>query len=90
MVRALNHRSKRDGARYFREGRIWASCEPYEDLPWLIENLGEDCFVIASDMPHEDDFAHEHPAEAFREKWDLPEPVLEKLVGANAARLYRI
>jgi predicted TIM-barrel fold metal-dependent hydrolase len=89
-VRALKHRSKREGERYFRAGRIYVSCEPYEDLPWLIQNLGEDCFVIASDMPHEDDFAHEHPAEAFRDKWDLAEPTLEKLVGANAGRLYRI
>jgi len=89
-IRALKHRSKRDGERYFREGRISISCEPYEDLPWLMDNLGEDCFVIASDMPHEDDFAHEHPAEAFREKWDLAEPTLEKLLWANAARLYNL
>jgi uncharacterized protein len=90
VVRALRHRSKRDGERYFREGRICVSCEPYEDLPWLMQNLGEDCFVIASDMPHEDDFAHEHPADAFRERWDLAEQMIEKLVSSNAARLYNL
>ena len=89
-VHALRHRSKRDPERYFREGRVCVSCEPYEDLPWLIKELGEDCFVIASDMPHEDDFAHEHPGDAFRSRWDLAESTLEKLTAANAARLYRI
>lgn len=51
--------------------------------------LGEDCLVIASDMPHADDFHHDQPEEAWRERGDLSEALLTKLLRENAQRLYR-
>jgi predicted TIM-barrel fold metal-dependent hydrolase len=88
-IRALD-RSGFDCRKYFAEGRIFASCEPDEDLPYVASKLGEDCLVVASDMPHSDDFHHDRPEQTFRERGGLSESLLRKMLRENAARLYRI
>ncbi len=89
-IRAHNQRTGKDASSYFREGQISVSCEPFEDLAHVAACLGDDCFVVASDMPHGDDFSHDRVEEAFRERGDLSEPVLEKILWRNASRLYGI
>jgi predicted TIM-barrel fold metal-dependent hydrolase len=88
LVKAQSHRHGRDLAKYFREAQIYVSAEPHEDIPLVMKTLGEDCLVVASDMPHADDFHHDCPEEAWRERGDLSEAVLEKLLRQNTARLY--
>lgn len=89
-VRAHSRRSGRDFARYFREGQIYVSCEPDEHLDYVMDTLGEDCLVIASDMPHGDNFSHARPDAGFLERGDLSDRVLDKLFRENARSLYRI
>jgi predicted TIM-barrel fold metal-dependent hydrolase len=76
--------------KYFAEGRVFVSCEPDEDLPYVVSKLGEECLVVASDMPHSDDFHHDRPEEIFRARGGLSESLLRKLLRENAARLYGI
>ncbi len=87
-MRAQSRRQNRDLLAYFRDGRVCVSAEPDEDIPAVIEALGEDCLVVASDMPHSDDFHHDCPEESWRERGDLSDAVLTKLLHHNAARLY--
>ena len=88
-IRALD-RSGFECKKYFAEGRIFVSCEPDEDLPYVASKLGEECLVVASDMPHSDDFHHDRPEETFRERGGLSESLLRKMLRENAARLYGI
>jgi predicted TIM-barrel fold metal-dependent hydrolase len=88
-IRTLD-RSGFDCKKYFAAGRIFVSCEPDEDLPYVAGKLGEDCLVAASDMPHSDDFHHDRPEETFRERGGLSESLLGKVLRENAARLYGI
>jgi predicted TIM-barrel fold metal-dependent hydrolase len=74
--------------RHIEEGRIFAECEPDEDLPYLINRFGDDWLVAGSDMPHSDAFEHKRPEDEFRRRGNLTEPTLRKLLQDNARRLY--
>ncbi len=41
-------------------------------------------------IPVTDDFHHDRPEEVFRDRCDLPERLLQKILCDNAARLYAI
>jgi predicted TIM-barrel fold metal-dependent hydrolase len=89
-IRAHSRRQGRDLSRYFQEGRMYVTCEPDEELGYVMNTLGEDCLVAASDMPHGDAFSHAQPAEEFAQRGDLSEQTLQKLLQDNARRLYGI
>jgi uncharacterized protein len=74
---------------YFRR-QCFISCDPDETAaPHIVDHVGADCFVWATDYPHPD-----HPA-AWREGLEhfvapLSPETASKVAGANAARLYGI
>jgi uncharacterized protein len=80
----------RDPAEWFRDGRAFVACESEEDLPYLLRHLGEDGLMLASDYPHGDPSADEGFVSAIQRRDDVPERVKAKLMGGNAARLYRL
>lgn len=81
-------RAARDPADYFRDGRAYVACEADEDINYLVGQLGEDCFVVASDYPHADLSAEANLSGAIMAREDVPLRVREKILGANPARLY--
>lgn len=89
-VRSMERSGHRHVRKHFDDGRIFASCEPDEDLPYLSKQLGEEWLVVGSDLPHADDFHHDRPEQVFRQRGDLPERLLEKILRLNAARLYAL
>jgi predicted TIM-barrel fold metal-dependent hydrolase len=87
-VWGATRRRGQDMSRYFKDGQIFVSVEPEEDIAVVADVLGEDCLVIASDMPHTDDFHHDHPEEAWSDRADVSETRLAKILRDNAERLY--
>jgi len=86
----INRELYRDPADWFREGRAFVTFETDEDLPHLIKHLGEDGLMMSSDYPHGDPSADETFVSKLQMEEDIPEHVKVKLVGGNAARLYRV
>jgi predicted TIM-barrel fold metal-dependent hydrolase len=79
---------KRDPREAVAAGHVWVSCEPGETLlPAVVDALGADFLLYASDYPHWDS---EFPdsVRALRTRADLPGHAREKILGANAARLF--
>jgi predicted TIM-barrel fold metal-dependent hydrolase len=74
--------------RALANGRFFVSCEPDEDLPYLVRRFGADCFVAASDYPHADDFRHDPIQETFRREGKLTEALVERVLSDNPRRLY--
>jgi len=75
---------------YVRSGRVYFSCEADEHtLPAVIQAVGEDVLLYASDYPHWDmDFP-----DSVRELWertDLSPQARRKILAENARRLYRL
>jgi len=80
----------RDPVDWFQEGRAFVACEPEENLPYLVNYLGEDGLMLASDYPHGDPSADEPFVDKIRSRDDVSERVKQKMLGENAARFYRL
>jgi len=52
----------------------------------VAEDIGEDCIVYASDLPH----AHRvfNAVELFHQRSDVPAKLKEKILGVNGQRFY--
>jgi predicted TIM-barrel fold metal-dependent hydrolase len=76
------------GPRYFADSRIFIACEANEDIPYLMQYIGEDNLIIGSDYGHNDPSEERELVKAMHERGDLAPRVLDKIFGANPARLY--
>jgi uncharacterized protein len=81
---------KRDPEEYVEAGNVWVSCEPDEPiLPGVIDVLGDDFIMFASDYPHWDGEWPES-THGLRTRTDIGDAARAKIAGANARRFYRI
>jgi predicted TIM-barrel fold metal-dependent hydrolase len=75
---------------YIRSGRLYFSCEADERmLPAVIQLLGEDVLLYASDYPHWD-MDYPDSARELWERTDLSPQVRRKILGENARHLYHL
>lgn len=83
---------KRHPADYVAAGNVVVTCEPDEGtLPALVDALGDDCVMFASDYPHWDGAWPNSTAE-LREHAEgrLRRDSLDKVAGANARRFFAL
>ena len=81
---------RRPPAEYVAAGNVVVTCEPDESgVPHVVETLGDDCVMFASDYPHWDGAWPNASAELFEHNEKrLSAPALAKVAGANARRFY--
>jgi hypothetical protein len=89
-LRGIDRDYYRDPVEWFKEGRAFVTFESEEDLPHLLQHLGEDGLMMSSDYPHGDPSADELFLDKMKLRQDIPDRVKDKLVGENAARFYRV
>lgn len=81
---------RRDPHEYLRDGNIYVTCEPEEPiLPGVIDVLGAEFVMFASDYPHWDGEWPES-TKHLRTRPDISEEVREKIGGRNAQRFYKL
>jgi predicted TIM-barrel fold metal-dependent hydrolase len=79
---------KRKPSEYVIHGNCFFATEPEEEmLPYVIERIGDDKIVFASDYPHWDGI-FPHVVSTIRERKDLSEGAKDKILGGNAKRFY--
>ena len=79
---------KRKPSDYVIHGNWFFATEPEEGmLPYVIERIGEDKILFASDYPHWDGI-FPHVVSTIRARKDISESAKEKILGANAKRFY--
>ena len=79
---------RRDPRDYVAAGQIFVSCEAGETLlPAVVEALGADFVLYASDYPHWDSEFPES-AKTLRERGDLSSEARAKILGLNAQRFF--
>lgn len=78
----------KDPRELFREYRFWIACEADEELPHLLNYIGEDHLVIGSDYGHNDPSKEPQFVSHMRARSDVEPRVIEKILCANARRLY--
>jgi uncharacterized protein len=73
---------------YVKHGNWFFATEPEEEmLPYVIERIGEDKVLFASDYPHWDGLFPKVVA-TIRGRKDISDAAKEKILGANGARFY--
>jgi predicted TIM-barrel fold metal-dependent hydrolase len=81
---------RKEPQEYLEAGNIFVSCEPEEPiLPGVIEVLGDDFIMYASDYPHWD-AAWPESTQELRTRTDISDASRAKVAGENARRLYRL
>ncbi|HZN20075.1 MAG TPA: amidohydrolase family protein [Micromonosporaceae bacterium] len=81
---------QRPPVEYLRRGNLFVSCEPEESLlPAVVEHLGADFIMFASDYPHWDS-AWPNSTKQLRTRTDLSDLDREKILAGNARRFYRL
>ena len=73
---------------FFHEYRFWIACEADEELPHLINYLGEEHMVIGSDYGHNDPSKEPLFVQHMRGREDIRAEAIEKILCANPHRLY--
>jgi uncharacterized protein len=88
LKRQFRVEDDRWGPRYFAENRIFIACEANEDLPYLMQYIGEDQLIIGSDYGHNDPSEEAQLVATMHARGDLSIRTLDKIFGDNPARLY--
>lgn len=76
------------GAQLFRDYRLYVACETDEDLPYLLNYIGEDNMIIGSDYGHQDQAREDGIVGTIRRREDLTPEAREKILSLNPRRLY--
>ena len=84
------------GPKLFQEYRLYTAYEEWEDLPYLVQYVGEDNLVVGSDWGHHGGggvAATRRAAGGFgnmRSREDVPGAVIDKMLADNARQLYAL
>ncbi|NIO08467.1 MAG: hypothetical protein GTO40_10865, partial [Deltaproteobacteria bacterium] len=79
---------KKDRARELLGDRVFVGCLPKEDLAYVMNKLGDDFLITATDFPHGDAFREDRLAQDLKARGDLNDRTIEKILADNPARLY--
>ena len=80
---------KRKPVDYLRSGQIYVTCETDEALlPQVLELVGEDHLLYASDIPHSDRDLFN--VRTLRERGDIPASAKRKILEENPRRFYAL
>jgi len=80
----------RPPSEYMRGGQLFYSVEPDEKtIPYVIDFVGEETLVFASDYNHSDS-KFPDTVKSMTDRTDFSPHAMERIMGANAARLYNL
>lgn len=78
------------GAERWLGTQVFVSCALDDDLSYIVDRLGDDFLVTATDYPHGDAFRQDHLSDGLRKRGDLGERTVEKILSDNPRRLFRL
>jgi predicted TIM-barrel fold metal-dependent hydrolase len=67
---------------------MFVTCENSDDLPYILQQAGEDCLVIGTDYGHTDISSDVDAINIFKARTDLTTEVKRKILSDNARALY--
>ena len=76
------------GPQLCRDYRMYVACEADEDIPYLLQQIGEDNLIIGSDYGHHDQSWEPELVQAIRGRDDIPAAIADKMLCENPRRFY--
>ncbi|MEX2643314.1 MAG: amidohydrolase family protein [Acetobacterales bacterium] len=71
-----------------KRNNIYCACQVTDDLPYILDKVGEDNLIIGTDYGHHDQAPEIDVMRKIREDGTLPAHVVDKILDGNARRLY--
>lgn len=75
----------------FRDNRIYITCQVDEDLPYILQYVGEDNLIVGSDYTHRDpsmELGFRKLLQERADRGDLPRSAVQKILYDNPKRFY--
>ena len=72
------------------DNNMFVACQPNDDLPYIINSVGDDNLMIGSDYGHSETSSELEALRSLRESGALPARTIEKILDDNPRRLYGI
>ena len=90
----LERRVIREGRELTRDmladNRMFVSCQTNDDIPYIIDCVGDDNLLIGSDYGHSDTSSELEALRALKQSSNLPAGTVDKILSDNPSRLYGI
>jgi predicted TIM-barrel fold metal-dependent hydrolase len=71
-----------------REYGMYVTCENSDDLPYIVQQGGDECLVIGTDYGHTDTSSDIDAIKIFRDRPDLAPKIKQRILSDNARALY--
>src|SRR5438034_9121231 len=75
----------------FKENRIYVTCQVDEDLPYILQYVGEDNLIVGSDYTHRDPSMELEFRKLLQERTDrgeIPQSAIQKILYDNPKVFY--
>jgi predicted TIM-barrel fold metal-dependent hydrolase len=92
VVHEAKNRFKALGRKWPERGigeyRMFVTCENSDDIPYIVEQAGEECLVIGTDYGHTDTSSDIDAIKTFKARNDVAPEIKQKILSDNARALY--
>ncbi len=76
------------GKELLKDHRIYVACQTSDDLPYILDHVGDDNLVIGTDYGHNDTASEINALRKLKADGKIPATSIDKILGDNAAALY--
>ena len=70
------------------ENRIYVACQTTDDLPYILEHVGDNNIVLGTDYGHNDTSSEIDAMRRLKADRKISEDSVDKILGRNAQELY--
>jgi predicted TIM-barrel fold metal-dependent hydrolase len=93
-IRDLNRRLERldrgEQTDVLKENRVWVTCQTNDDLPFIMQYVGDDNLLIGTDYGHADTSTEIYALQTFRKQGTISEESARKILDDNARAFYHV
>jgi predicted TIM-barrel fold metal-dependent hydrolase len=78
------------GAKLLRENRIYVACQTSDDLPYILDHVGDENLVLGTDYGHNDTSSEINAIRKLKADGKIPAASIDRILGTNAQALYNL
>ena len=78
------------GAKLLRENQIYVACQTSDDLPYILDHVGDENLVLGTDYGHNDTSSEINAMRKLKTDGKIPAASIDKILGTNAQALYKL
>jgi uncharacterized protein len=90
VEKRLKRKGRRLSASPLKDNNIWVTVETTDDIPYIIDRVGDENLVIGTDYGHTDTSAQIEALRILRESGEVPPATVDRILGPNAVALYAL